>query len=100
MLQLSDDVANKLARDLQKRVPARDTIYLQGLYVQKLIESAIEKAGSMKHLGNIIGYYGPSPNWSIKQIRKGKRGIPYFRLLKLADFLKVDLKDISKTPPK
>ena len=64
------------------------------------MNSAIEKAGSMRQLGRIMGYSGPSPNWSIKQIRAGKQGIPYFRVLKLADFLNVHPNDILRNTAK
>lgn len=92
VMQLSDDIVNKMTRNLQKY----DLIYLQGSYVRELIDSAIEKAGSMRHLGRIMGYFGPSPNWSIKRIRAGKQGIPYFKILKLADFLNLHPNDILK----
>ena len=95
-MQLSDDIMSNMTRNLQKY----DSIFLRGSYVRKLIDSAIEKAGSMRHLGRIMGYSGPSPNWSIKRIKAGKQGIPYFRLIKLADFLNVHPNDILRNTAK
>jgi DNA-binding Xre family transcriptional regulator len=70
-------------------------IFLNDSFRAALIKEAIEKAGSMRQLGRIMGYTGPSPNWSIKRIAEGKQGIPLSKLERLCTFMGISLKDIE-----
>jgi len=72
------------------------SIFLEEDLRKKLIESGIQKAGSMRRLGRIMGYVGNASNWSIKQILHGRQGIPLFRLRELCAFLGMSLSDIEK----
>jgi len=78
--QLKDNASNFLDEDFGK----------------KLIETGIQKAGSMHRLGRVMGYVGNAPNWSIKLILHGKQGVPLFRLKKLCTFLSISLNEIEK----
>lgn len=91
-MQLNDDAVKKLIKHLK----GYDSIFLEEPYVKELIILGIKKAGSMHQLGKILGYTCNAPNWPIKQIRDGKQGIPYFRLLRLAHFLQEDPADILR----
>lgn len=81
--------------ELQK-LSKNSSVFLEDAFRKQLIEKAIKKAGSMRQLGRVMGYSASSPNWSIKQIIKGNQGIPFFRLEKLCDFLKISLEEIKK----
>jgi DNA-binding Xre family transcriptional regulator len=72
------------------------SILLKEEFRRELIERGIEKAGSMRQLGRVMGYTGDAPNWHIKQILQGKRGIPLFRLERLCKFMNISLADIEK----
>ncbi|MEM2741926.1 MAG: hypothetical protein QXD95_07245 [Nitrososphaeria archaeon] len=63
---------------------------------KKLMKKALEKAGSMRQLGRIMGYTGVSPNWSIKQIIEGKQGIPIDKLERLCNYMGLSILDIKK----
>jgi DNA-binding Xre family transcriptional regulator len=77
------------------KLPRNASIFLNDSFRVAFIKKAIEKAGSMRQLGRIMGYTSEAPNWSIKQILYGKQGIPLFRLEKLCKFMSVSLIDIE-----
>jgi len=72
------------------------SIFLEENFRKKLIETGIQKAGSMNQLGRIMGYMGDAPNWNIKQILHGKRAVPLYRLKRLCTFLGMSLNEIEK----
>jgi hypothetical protein len=78
------------------KLPRSTRIFLNDTFRVTFIKEAIEKAGSMRQLGRIMGYTGPSPNWSIKQIVEGKQGIPIRKLERLCIFMGISPKEIEK----
>ena len=77
------------------KLPRTTRIFLKDSFRTALLKEAIEKAGSMRQLGRIMGYAGSSPNWHIKRIAEGKQGIPLGRLERLCTFMGISLKDIE-----
>ena len=71
-------------------------IFLDEDFRKKLIETGIRKAGSITQLGRVMGYMGNAPNWNVKQILRGKQGVPLHRLKRLCSFLGVSLNEIEK----
>jgi hypothetical protein len=78
------------------KLPRNARIFLNDSFRVTFIKKAIEKAGSMRRLGRIMGYTGNAPNWSIKQIAEGKQGIPLSKLERLCNFMGVSLIDVEK----
>jgi len=78
------------------KLPRNACIYLNDSFRVTFIKKAIEKAGSMRQLGRIMGYTGNAPNWSIKQIAEGKQGIPLSKLERLCNFMGISLIDVEK----
>jgi hypothetical protein len=78
------------------KLPKSTRIFLNDTFRVTFIKEAIEKAGSMRQLGRIMGYTGNSPNWNIKRILDGKQGVPLFRLQRVCEFMNIPLTDIEK----
>ena len=82
------------------KLSKKGSIFLEDKFRIQLIARAINKAGSMRQLGRVMGYSANSPNWSIKQILQGNQGIPLFRLERLCKFMRISFADIEKNVKK
>lgn len=80
----------------RQKMPMYTPIMLEDAFRKHLLEEAINKAGSLRELGRVMGYTGNASNWNVKQILYGQQGIPLFRLERLCKFMNISLTNIEK----
>lgn len=72
-------------------------IWLESSFRVKIIKEGISRAGSINHLGRVMGYRSRvHPGWNVRQILLGHRPFTLERLEKLANYIEYPVSDMLK----
>ena len=72
-------------------------IWLSADFRTELLNTAIEKAGSINQLGRVLGYRSRvHPGWSVRQLLTGAQPFTYQRLVTLSEYTGCPMARIMK----